>query len=274
MLAKLLKYDFAALSRVLIPVHLATVAVGLLALACFGVFRLVDGSSAAASFEPFAAMTFAGGGICTLALGAAPVATFVIIVRRWYANLFTDEGYLTLTLPVSAGAHVASKTIAGFVWMVVDLALLFVVFVGVVSVLSGNLMVVYGSFFAGNTFDILGTWGRTALQVASGLAQLLALVLLAYVSFALGAVVATRHRVAVGIGIFVGVSWAIGLATSFASVASTFMIYRDSYASALWFPPPAITLITSIIGIVIWLAVSAGLFAWCTYLLKNKVNLS
>lgn len=274
MLAKLLKYDFAALSRVLIPVHLAVIAVGLLAMTCFGVFRFVDNSSAAApSFEPFAAMMFTGGVICTLALGAALVATFVVIVRRWYANLFTDEGYLTLTLPVSARTHVASKTIAGFVWMVVDLVVLVVLFMGVMAVLSGDLAIMYRGFFEGGISGVLGTWGRAVLKVVAALAQVLALVLLAYASFTVGATVATRHRVAAGIGIFVGASWVIGLLSGFASVAGTFFFYKDSFASALWFPPPALALASSVLGMVLWSAVAAALFAFCTHLLKTKVDL-
>lgn len=275
MLAKLLKYDFAALSRVLIPVHLAVLAVGVLAIACFGVFRFVDNSSAAApTLEPLSAMMLMSGGLCTLALGAAPVATFVVIVRRWYANLFTDEGYLTLTLPVSAGAHVASKTIAGFVWMVIDLALLVALFLGVMAAFSGDLSALYGSSFESSALRVFESWGRGALQVASGFAQVLAVLLLAYASFALGAVVASQHRVAAGVGIFVGVSWAIGFVSTLTSVMATMLIYRDSYSSALWFPPAEMTLVASIVGIVFWLAVSVGLFAWCVHLLKNKVNLS
>lgn len=41
MLAKLLKYDFVALSRILVPVHLIALAVGVVALVCFGFARMM-----------------------------------------------------------------------------------------------------------------------------------------------------------------------------------------------------------------------------------------
>lgn len=273
MLAKLLKHDFAALSRILVPVHLAVLAVGAAALACFGFARMVDEGSAAGTLESLTVLGLTGGGICTLALGAAPIATFAVVVRRWYANLFTDEGYLTLTLPAKAGAHVASKTIAGFVWMVIDLAVLLALFIGVTAVLSGDLTAVYKGYFEGTLLDVLGSWRRLVLQTASGLAQLLAVVLLAYASFSLGAAVASRHRVAAGVGIFVGVSWAIGLVSGLVSAAGLYLAFRNPYASALSFPPPTVALVTSVAGIVFWLAAAAGLYALCVYLLKNKVDL-
>ncbi len=268
MLAKLLKYDFVALSRILVPVHLIALAVGVVALVCFGFARMMTNDDTILALGPMAALGFTGGGICILVLAAAPVATFVIVVRRWYVNLFTDEGYLTLTLPVGPGAHVASKTIVGFAWMLIDLAILVVLFVSVMAVLSGDVSVMYRGFLESGSLDMLGRWARL-----SSFIQVLAILLLAYASLALGSVAASRHRVAAGVGIFVGASWLVGLVSAFASVTATYLAYPDSFVSALSFPPPAMAYLTSTVGLVLWLAFAAALYAFCVYLLKNKVNL-
>ena len=44
---------------------------------------------------------------------ALPVVTFVLIFIRFYKNFFTDEGYLTFTLPVSRRKLMLSKIISG-----------------------------------------------------------------------------------------------------------------------------------------------------------------
>ena len=50
--------------------------------------------------------------------------TFIVITVRFYKNLFSDEGYLTRTLPVTSGQHLLSKTIAGSIWASLDMILL------------------------------------------------------------------------------------------------------------------------------------------------------
>ena len=44
---------------------------------------------------------------------------------RFYKNLFSDEGYLTNTLPVTRGMHLLSKTIAGSIWSFIDMLLIY-----------------------------------------------------------------------------------------------------------------------------------------------------
>ena len=66
--------------------------------------------------------------ILTLIFGilvaGAWIATFVIIIRRFYKNVFGHEGYLTLTLPVSSHQLVLSKLLASFIWMIFNAIIL------------------------------------------------------------------------------------------------------------------------------------------------------
>ena len=265
MLAKLLKYDFASLSRILLPVHAAAVVVGVVAAACFFFTGTVEGFyTPQSSPNPFAYILMPLGGMCLFALGAAPVATFVVIVRRWYANLFTDEGYLTLTLPVSANEHVASKTIAGFTWMMVDLVVVLALLIVSASVMSNGPINLFGN--SSSAYDAMMSAWTSVLSMAGVTAQVLTIILLAYAAFALGAIMAARHRVAAGVGLFVGLSWLLGLVSAFASTAFAFAGYR-SYASDM------LSIVSSTTTIVLSLVVGAALYALCVYLLKNRVDL-
>ena len=51
---------------------------------------------------------------CGFLVWASLVAVYVFIAMRFYRTMFTDEGYLTLTLPVRAGTLVAAKFWAAF----------------------------------------------------------------------------------------------------------------------------------------------------------------
>lgn len=46
--------------------------------------------------------------------------TFVLIIQRYYKNLFKNEGYLSFTLPVKASTHILAKGITAFMWNTVS----------------------------------------------------------------------------------------------------------------------------------------------------------
>ena len=54
-------------------------------------------------------------GIIAIFLGS-----FVLVIKRFYDNMLKDEGYLSFTLPVRMGEHIAGKSIVGFAWMVIS----------------------------------------------------------------------------------------------------------------------------------------------------------
>lgn len=56
---------------------------------------------------------------------ALTTGTYLLAGIRFYKNLFTDEGYLTKTLPVTNGTHLLSKTIAGSIWAVINMSLIY-----------------------------------------------------------------------------------------------------------------------------------------------------
>ena len=51
---------------------------------------------------------------------AASVMTQVLMIQRYYKNLFTDEGYLTNVLPVSATNHILSKMLVFGAWSILN----------------------------------------------------------------------------------------------------------------------------------------------------------
>ncbi len=115
MLRKLMKYEFLATARVMVPLLLTAPALGL-GIRCFilwngGAVPALFGSRALPDvlFSLLAAGTAA-------AMAAAPLAAFVLMVLRFRGNLLGDEGHLMLTLPVSVHSLVWSKLLVSLAW--------------------------------------------------------------------------------------------------------------------------------------------------------------
>ena len=47
---------------------------------------------------------------CIILIAILPVASSIVVYARYYKNFFTDEAYLTFTLPVSRKTHFHSCT--------------------------------------------------------------------------------------------------------------------------------------------------------------------
>lgn len=112
MLRKLLKHEFRATGRIMLPVIgilLATSVPANLSLR-----YLLDSRTWFLSMLGILMLTafgFAIFGVC--------IVSFVLMIQRFYKNLLQDEGYVMLTLPVSIHQHVWSKLIVSSVWFIV-----------------------------------------------------------------------------------------------------------------------------------------------------------
>lgn len=112
MLGKLMKYEFKALARVLLPLYGAV-----LLLAAVGHPLARRGSQLEGIWEIFAAMFFI---FYILAIVASVLLTLFLVLQRFYKSMVCDEGYLTHTLPVHTGALVGAKLLTGSIWMIVS----------------------------------------------------------------------------------------------------------------------------------------------------------
>ena len=115
MLRKLLKHEFRATARVMIPLYLITVLLAVLtrATALWAEMVTFDGMLG----RNFLALL---SGIIIFGFVLALIATFVVAVilaiLRFRSNLMADEGYVMFTLPVSTHTLVWSKLIVSAVW--------------------------------------------------------------------------------------------------------------------------------------------------------------
>lgn len=144
MLSKLLKHECKTTWSTLWPVALGLIALSTVA----ALFNCIGNSiPAVGNALPFGILQAVLAFASVLGMLAVVVGVFIVLVSRFY-RLLGDEGYLMLSLPASADAHLGAKTICAVIT-----TLLAVV---VVCICSGLMSLGEGEFEIGfNTDDFL-----------------------------------------------------------------------------------------------------------------------
>lgn len=283
MLGKMFSYDFKALSRILVPIHLALLLVGFVcAVAGFTGYASSEFDNLLDRVAPEVSSTIiAFAGItcifCMLLMLSAVVATFVIILVRFYRNLFTDQGYLTLTLPLTAAQQTLSKVLAGMAWLLTD-AVVVMGCLTAFSIASEGLQVsAYTDLLpiwilkASNGLIYSGSEASVPEFVVlcqlclSAVMQMLFMLMTAYAAFCLGSAASARHKLAAGIGMFIGIRWVYGLVLGFFSVL---------FAFSGMFEWQSTMDILGAIAVIAEIAMIVGAWFVCVWVLKSKVNLA
>lgn len=271
MLTKLIKYDFKSLNRYLIAIHIMLLIVAVLGRFTF-VGRLMK--------EPYYQISDAG--MIVIGIGiflfiiifmVAVFGTLILVGIHFYKNLFSDEGYLTHTLPVSRGQLLAAKTISGSIWIFIDEVLL--ILSGVILIMTRPLIEVYVE----HKDEIKGVLGvpKSMGCVKFVLLLLLILVISAvtnaltlYVSIVLGQLFA-NHRVLGAVVAYFCVNTVVSILSGLIGSAIGFSALVDG-AAAFDLYSFYVRLFVMAIGMELVLGV---VFYIVTYvLMKRKLNLN
>ncbi len=129
MLRKLLKYDLKANYLCLLVCYAVYMALTIaFSLNMRGLIRQeMFGAADSAGMVPESVWMFTTISLTVLWGGAMiglMILTFVLIIRRFYTNMVSDQGYLSLTLPVSTRQHMLSKLISGLLFELLTTAVL------------------------------------------------------------------------------------------------------------------------------------------------------
>ena len=223
MLKKCLKYDFEAVLRtwwILAVSMLGASVIAGLGFRFFSQCMMADDlNEGLMVLSVFVAI---GSYFCLLAMIMGMTVSFILIFWRIYTHFYTDQGYLTFTLPVKRSTLYLSKVIMGTVLeaATVGILILGILFIALVVppteggefFLSLDWLSAIGEVL-GQLVDVAGWW--LILWIPTGVAILLLFALfqngLIYFCITVGAVVAKRHKLIAAIGIYYGVNVAVGL---------------------------------------------------------------
>ena len=109
MLRKCLKHEFHATGRVMLPIYIAVLSLSVLTHFALNVLA----SDSKGLLNTLAGLTLA---LFIFGIIGACVGVVILAVKRFYASFFSDEGYLTMTLPVSTHKLIISRLLVSIVW--------------------------------------------------------------------------------------------------------------------------------------------------------------
>ena len=196
MLKKLLKHEWKATYRGLLTVHLALLVLSLIGA---GTLNALQSGSVSDSVWGFYLVVFA------LMIFVSVIVTHALLIVRYYRNLFTAEGYLTNTLPVTAGAQLLCKLLNYLIWAVLNILCIIAAFLLLEPKASGKVILdLFGALP-----ELAGSYGLSLTLCAiltvilAVLVSLAVTILLFYVCISLGSLFSV-HKVLASVLIFLG----------------------------------------------------------------------
>lgn len=233
MLKKLLKYEWRDTSKLLLPINIA-----ILAFTIIGCI-LLNTSIFDTDAGFFLAVVLVS--LYILAILAFSTITTIYLYVRFYKNLYTREGYLMHTLPVTQTQLFHSKLIVGYFWffLISVLTLLSTMALGVAAGFHAASTELYGEISAdlleimqtsfvdimGFSLPVLLLWLLIMLILSA-----LFSVLMGYVSILLGQQV-QRNKLAASVGFYLGIYFVVQIIMSIAAMVPTFIVASKSMSN-------------------------------------------
>ena len=288
MLKKCLKYDLQAIGR--IWWILAVIMMGAALIAGLGFRALLQ-----ITFNPdsegvivfLAIVGFLAAILSIFGMIAGLTVSVILVYWRTYTNFYTDEGYLTFTLPVKRSTLYLSKVLTA---AIVETATLLIFFLGVGLILliappttvGGGIIspVVYtsiGDLFA-DAWGVVGGWLIVWIIALIPLLFLIQLYAsgLVFLCMTIGSVIAKKHKLLAAIGIYYAISAVLSFVSQFISLflsAGVMSIIFTALSSGMLIGGTTITAMILIAGLIV-ACLAMVLHFTTVHLLEKKLNLA
>lgn len=283
MLNKLFRYDMKYTAKLVLPLMLLTLGTTLLgSVAIKFMSNLQSSNSVGAELLMMVLGLIIFGSI--LILIAFAVISSIIVFVRFYKHFFSDEGYLTHTLPVKTSTLMFSKTWSTLLWVLITtVAVLFFILLYVLigsaprgALLNTAVFSEIGEFFSYIIPEMNASYWFVIIESILGiLVSVVFSTFMIFTAITIGAVVAKKHKILAAIGFYYLINTAVSIFTVlvyvvvFLSMGSN-VVAMDMIANQ----PDSLAHFTLIFSTVLYLGLSAGGFALCNHFLKKKLNLA
>ena len=284
MFSKLLKHEWKANWGLMSILTLAVVGVGILGTIALRV--LVNYGDAITQSEsvlvlllfPLSTLVF----VSYMGIAVYVAAVGFVLMYRFYKHKFTDEGYLTFTLPVktnhiflSSGLNMVIWTVISFLVALLMYAMMLLCGTAQEGLFNDDIVEAFSSLGIfideiGEEFTELMGAGFVPLIILNVLVVPLFSTVIAMTCVTLGAVVAKKHKILAIIGISYGVEMVLSILLSVVTYLPLFIavIIDPSMESPMLY----ITL-TLILTFLLQAGITVGGYFLSTRLMKNKLNL-
>ncbi len=274
MFAKLLKYDCRAVFKYWWIGAISSLILSLLGGLCIQIID-VDYTS----YQSIQTLAVLGLVLCCVGLVIFLFLSEILVIIRFYKHFFTDEGYLTFTLPVKKTTLLNSKIVMSLIFTVVSVVIfafdvLIMLSVGIPEDFYRK--EVWSDIFLmlQDIFKTLG--GYSAAYIILGIAIIISLLiaqmLFIFLCITLAASITSKHKVLAAIGIYYGATALTSTVVQLMSIGGIYTVFEliDAMGENATFMSIAFVMF-GLLGIVV--AAAAAIYALETYLLDRRLNL-
>ena len=279
MLRKLLKYDLRAILKYWWIAAVTTVGLAGISGVLIRILKVENTRYTALQVMSVMALVF-----CVLGIALLSVISWVLILVRFYKHFFTDEGYLTFTLPVKKHQLLTSKLLMALITHFITCVVIILDFV--LALFIGFAEEIFRAEF---WQDVQILWqelsevlrqvggGYVALYILEYLLVLLtasvASTLVIYLCITVAAIISRKYKILTAIALYYGYS--------FISTGAVRILLADGNMYSLFFRIADLGVestkmalgLLGLIGLGVYVLAAAGLYMLESYLLERKLNL-
>ena len=205
---------------------------------------------------------------------------------RFYRNMYTDQGYLMHTLPVSEHDLILSKAMVAVIWRVIGMAVTAVGVISIAGTLFSNIAslsdvfmpdiyTIYSTLvneaFDGNTFYF---FIYILMYIVLGIGPVFYTIIMGYGAISLGQL-ASKNKVLASVGIYFGINIIVSMMSNVVSQSYMMIAARSSfdgfYNGRGMFGTLSIGM-TLILSICVY-ALAAGFYILTHQIMQKKLNL-
>ena len=265
MVKKLIKYDFAAFAKVMLPVEAGVLLVALL----YRIMQFFENESEAYAI-------FNGSMIVVLVVSfiAAMLISFIFSIVRFYKNFFTAEGYLSFTLPVTETSHIVSKLVVSLIF---DIITVITILLSLCIATAGDVLVevlkAAGYLFGKGYANIGVNLPLFILEfILASLLSLIASHALVFLCISIGQT-AKKHKILAAVGIYFIIYIIMQMAGTVVITVGALGGLFEELSELFERSPMMMTHIAFFIAIVIQILLFIIYFFVTRHMIKNKLNL-
>lgn len=267
MFAKLLKYEWNSVKGLLLPLSLA--ALGLGALGGLMMWLLQTTSENAESDRVFLPLAFFGLVLVGIIIGlvAYAVAVWILLLYRFYKRHFSQEGYLTFTLPATTHQILLSSITNIVLWSLIcivtltvagGMILLPVIHLNQDAIVDRQTMQTFLE-----EFSHMYPKGYGAAYLFSVAASAVSALMLPLLCITVGSIVAKKHKLLASFGVYYGINVLISTVSGVLTAAGTIFSSDNN----------RILLMATVLPAVIQLCIGIGSYCIMHMLADKNLNL-
>ena len=275
MFSKLLKHEFKSQAGLFSILSAAVLGAGLfgsimLAISRNSIENLLNANDSdflnmAGAFLPMMLMV-----MLMMAIVGYVYAVIILCHYRFYKRCFSDEGYLTFTLPVTSHQILLSSLVNTALWTVIALVVAVAAFALIMMSFFRAMQIFIGETF-GEMFSMAYSELGVSYWLLYGLAALFSWaggLVLPMLAITLGAVAVKKHKLLAGFGIYYGIHLIVSMFTGFLNIFTTF-----ADAAVLAYTESFPVLLSMLLPGVLYLGIGIGGYFLMHYLVDEKLNL-